>query len=97
MLSSISGSRPDLFIIQPPDQSRKAPKSQATESGEKSSELKAEPSNRHDSFELSTQEQRQLDTLKVRDREVKTHEQAHLSAAGGLALGLPFTHTNYWT
>ena len=87
MLSSISGSRSDLTTFQPSDQSRNTPKSQDSESGEKSSELKVEPSTRHDSLELTTQEQRQLDTLKIRDREVKTHELAHLSAAGGLALG----------
>ncbi len=36
---------------------------------------------------LSEQEQRQVQELKRRDAEVKAHEQAHLSAAGGLARG----------
>lgn len=31
--------------------------------------------------------QKQTEILKARDREVRTHEQAHLSAAGGLAMG----------
>lgn len=87
MLPSISSSRPNLVTFQPPIQSRDTPKSQDAGSSEKQSELNSEPSTRHESRELSTQEQRQLNTLKVRDREVKTHEQAHLSAAGGLASG----------
>ncbi|PPD35490.1 MAG: hypothetical protein CTY19_00090 [Methylomonas sp.] len=31
--------------------------------------------------------QRQIEILKARDREVRSHEQAHLTAAGGLAIG----------
>jgi hypothetical protein len=37
--------------------------------------------------ELSDEEERQVDELKRIDKEVKTHEQAHLSAAGGYARG----------
>lgn len=41
---------------------------------------------------LSVEELRQLEQLKARDREVKAHEQAHLSAAGGFATsGASFT------
>lgn len=36
--------------------------------------------------ELNQEQLRQLQTLKDRDREVKNHEQAHLSAAGGIAI-----------
>ncbi len=36
---------------------------------------------------LSESKQRQLDELKIRDREVKTHEAAHKAAAGTLAQG----------
>jgi len=36
---------------------------------------------------LSSEEQQQLQQLKSRDQEVKAHEQAHLSAAGGIATG----------
>lgn len=35
------------------------------------------------------QEQRQLEALKARDREVRAHEAAHLAAAGGLARSGP--------
>ena len=37
--------------------------------------------------ELSQEELKALQSLKARDREVKTHEQAHLAAAGGYARG----------
>lgn len=35
------------------------------------------------------QEKKVVDELKARDREVRAHEQAHVAAAGGLALGGP--------
>ena len=47
------------------------------------SEKKEGPEN----SELSPAEQRQIQKLASRDREVRAHEQAHLSAAGGLAKG----------
>jgi hypothetical protein len=37
--------------------------------------------------ELTKEEQEQVEKLKKRDQEVRTHEQAHLSAAGALARG----------
>ena len=37
------------------------------------------------SNELSEEEQRQVEEMKQRDREVRTHEQAHMTAAAGLA------------
>lgn len=36
---------------------------------------------------LSNEELKQLEQLKARDRKVKAHEQAHLSAAGGIVTG----------
>ncbi len=38
-------------------------------------------------IEASQKEQQQVQHLKVRDQEVRAHEQAHLGAAGGLARG----------
>ncbi len=38
-------------------------------------------------MDVSQEEQKQIQHLKARDQEVRTHEQAHLSAAGGLATG----------
>ena len=47
-----------------------------------------------DGTALSSDEQRELDELKARDTEVRKHEQAHLSAAGDLAVsGANFTFT----
>lgn len=40
-----------------------------------------------DERQRSPEEQRQLAMLEARDREVRAHEQAHLSTAGGLASG----------
>ncbi len=39
------------------------------------------------SEELTEDEQQEVDELKARDTEVRTHEQAHLAAAGSLAMG----------
>lgn len=55
----------------------------APEQDQKQSGAKATP----EQLNLTEQEQRQVDLLKTRDREVKAHELAHLSAAAGLALG----------
>lgn len=41
------------------------------------------------SSDLSEEEQQQVDELAARDREVRTHEQAHLAAAGPYARGGP--------
>ncbi|RMD64917.1 MAG: hypothetical protein D6824_03380, partial [Planctomycetota bacterium] len=43
--------------------------------------------------ELSDEEQQQLEELRARDAEVRAHEAAHLSAAGGLAKGGPSFET----
>lgn len=46
-----------------------------------------------DKDKLTDDQQRQVEKLKERDKEVKTHEQAHLSAAGGLNASAPtFTY-----
>lgn len=43
--------------------------------------------------ELSEEEQQEVQKLKERDREVRTHEQAHMSAGGGLVAGGPSYET----
>lgn len=44
-------------------------------------------------LELDEQEQREVERLKARDREVRAHEMAHLAAAGSLATsGASFTY-----
>ena len=48
---------------------------------------------RQDNLGLSEEEQKQLEKLKARDREVRAHEQAHLAAAAGLAMsGASYTY-----
>ncbi|MEX0829342.1 MAG: putative metalloprotease CJM1_0395 family protein [Nitrospirales bacterium] len=39
------------------------------------------------SLNKSTEEQAEIEKLRKRDREVRTHEQAHIASAGGLAKG----------
>lgn len=54
-----------------------------TEEAEKSSESEKSSSGK----ELTEDQQKEVKELKARDSEVKTHEQAHLAAAGSLAQG----------
>ena len=51
------------------------------------------PVNGNSATQLSPEEQAQVDKLKARDRQVRAHEQAHLAAAGGMAVsGASFTY-----
>jgi len=47
----------------------------------------SKPSKEGENKDLNSEEQAVITKLKQRDTEVKAHEQAHLSAAGGLATG----------
>jgi len=58
-------------------------------SPEAEQQLKEKEAQAAASFTLSEEEQTQVDELKTRDREVRTHEQAHLAAAGPYAKGGP--------
>lgn len=49
------------------------------------SEAKA-TSDKNQTQQTDPQQQSEIETLKARDREVRSHEQAHLSAAGGIAV-----------
>jgi hypothetical protein len=60
--------------------SLKAEKSEQSEQAAKSATV---------AKELTEAEQKQVDELKARDQEVRTHEAAHLAAAGGYATGGP--------
>lgn len=56
--------------------------------------LKKEKEKGSNSQELSDDEKKRVQELKKIDREVRTHEQAHLAAAGGLSRGgASFTYT----
>ena len=60
----------------------------------KYSHWKKEKEKSSDSNELSDSEKKRVQELKKIDREVRTHEQAHLAAAGGLARGgASYTYT----
>jgi len=62
-----------------------APKPQATLTREK--KIEAVPAPEKTDNANDPQQQQKIEGLKRRDQEVKTHEQAHLAAAGGLAIG----------
>lgn len=56
-------------------------------------ESNTEPGQQTSAFELSEEEQKQIDELKKRDREVRAHEQAHMAAGGGLVQGPYYEYT----
>lgn len=60
-------------------------------SDESDEPTKTEPSEPHNTRTngepLTDEEERKVEKLRQRDHKVRTHEQAHLSAAGGLAVG----------
>jgi len=60
---------------------------QFEKNGESTTTKPADSTRPANDMQLDSQELRQLSTLKQRDREVRTHEQAHLSAAGQYARG----------
>lgn len=83
---SVSGDIEDEAIISKEgielynrDKSEQANKAGKTE-GKANSESTGEK-------ELTPEEQRQVEDMKKRDQEVKTHEQAHMSAGSGLVTG----------
>jgi len=60
---------------------------QAKKSGKDTTTKPANDAKPTNDMQLDSQELQQLSALKQRDREVRTHEQAHLSAAGQYARG----------
>jgi len=60
---------------------------QAEKNGKDATTKQTNPAEPANSAQLDSRELQQLNTLKQRDREVRTHEQAHLSAAGQYARG----------
>ena len=92
MLSSISVLQPDIRgFLQPAKVSQQSP---AEAINDEAREIKPEnsvssPKTTTDKQQqdLSVQELKKIESLQARDREVKAHEMAHLSAAGSFALG----------
>jgi len=81
MLAPVSSPLPAVFPSFQGEQAEPAEEEKNT--AEKQPELSEQSFQK----ELSEEDQQKLEYLKSRDREVKAHEQAHLSAAGGLAMG----------
>ena len=95
MLASVSNTQPVIYGEQTP-QHTFANKNN-TESEENKNTLESESSKltKKAVEELTKEEQAKVQQLKRRDLEVKAHEQAHLSAAGSLAVGgASFTYTS---
>ncbi len=98
MLASVSTIQPAIQQTHTPQHTFET-KKDLTENLKKQNEdtVKSESSKLTEkAFEqLSKEEQAKVQQLKIRDLEVKAHEQAHLSAAGTLAIGgASFTYTN---
>jgi hypothetical protein len=98
MFASVTSFQPQLQGLQNPRQSvvnEEAP-SNDTLKKENSASLASDASKlaKKAFADLSQKQQIQVQKLKSRDIEVKAHEQAHLSAAGALAIGgASFTYT----
>jgi hypothetical protein len=82
MLASISNHSPSLWNVAIPEK-----KENGTENHIPEYKKVEENSTEALNAALPPEEQQKLQHLNSRDQEVKTHEQAHLSAAGSLALG----------
>jgi hypothetical protein len=55
--------------------------------GREPQEQKSNSNTQNDDSELTDEERREVAKLQARDREVRAHEQAHLAAASGMAVG----------
>ena len=78
-------------VPQPPLASPSSSKQASNEGAEAAADPEAGTSSSPagDSQELSEEEQREVEKLKDRDREVRAHEQAHVAAAGPYSRGGP--------
>ncbi len=70
-----------------PANNRTGPDARETEAQKASRQPENEARGARQESELSTEEKKQLEELKTRDREVRAHEAAHKAAAGSLARG----------
>jgi hypothetical protein len=86
---STSNSDPGHALIQTGKNAKNNESKQEKNSEDKSKHRskKSESSSAKSTKELTDSEKREVSRLKKRDAEVRTHEQAHLSAAGSLAAG----------
>jgi len=70
-----------------PSNNRTGPDARETEAQKASRQPENEARGPRQDSELSSEEKKQLEQLKTRDREVRAHEAAHKAAAGSLARG----------
>ncbi len=68
------------------------PQQQGQSTGNSSSDSSDSESDDTDGDGLTEEEEKQVQDLKARDREVRAHEQAHMAAGGGLAGGASYTY-----
>ncbi|PID72484.1 MAG: hypothetical protein CSB34_02050 [Desulfobulbus propionicus] len=88
----LSSEEPSAHTSQSADKVTLSPQAvaRAAASGkEQTAKSSDQPSADEPATQLTPEEQQQVEELQARDREVRTHEQAHLSAAGQYAAGGP--------
>ncbi len=94
MIGSVSNASFASYGMQrPPQGGRSGVSASSDEDLESKNALKGEKKKEQEKLsnpqELDEAEKKQVEDLKKRDAEVRTHEQAHMAAAGNLALGGP--------
>ena len=88
VVASQSQNRPDTEDAEKQTGGTEARSAERAFMGAGSSSEKPKDSSTSDAqHNLTEEEKAEVNDLKARDREVRTHEQAHLSASGGLAMG----------
>ena len=94
MLASVSSTQPIIHGVKTPQRSFANNISTELKDNKNALESESAKLTKKALEQLSKEEQVQIQQLKRRDLEVKSHEQAHLSAAGALAIGgASFTYT----
>lgn len=96
MLASVSGLQPVVhgYASQHSTAATRQPESELERKGDDKLKVEAAKVTDKATEKQSVEDLRKIQKLKSRDLEVKAHEQAHLSAAGGIAIGgASFTYT----
>ena len=95
MLASVSSTQPIVHREQTPQHPFANKNNIESEENKNTQESESSNLTKKAVEELTKEEQTKVQQLKRRDLEVKSHEQAHLSAAGALAIGgANFTYTS---
>ena len=95
MLASVSSTQPVIHGEQTPQHTIANKNNPESKDNKNTLESESSKLTKKAVEELSKEDQAKIQQLKRRDLEVKAHEQAHLSAAGSLAVGgASFTYTS---